>query len=94
VDEDFLELEAAAEGEEVVFDYAALGVTLRKHPVALLRPLLSQQRLSTAAELRDLPNGQLVKACGLVTMRQQPSTAKGVVFVTLEDETGMVNAIV
>jgi error-prone DNA polymerase len=94
VDEDFLELEAAAEGEEVVFDYAALGVTLRKHPVELLRPLLSQQRLSTAAQLRDLPNGQLVKACGLVTMRQQPSTAKGVVFVTLEDETGMVNVIV
>jgi error-prone DNA polymerase len=51
-------------------------------------------KLLTAAQLRDLPNGRLVRACGLVTMRQQPQTAKGVVFVTLEDETGTVNVIV
>jgi error-prone DNA polymerase len=66
--ENFVELNTAAEREEVVFDYAALGVTLRKHPVELLRPLLNKQRLRTAAQLKDLPNGQLVKACGLVTM--------------------------
>jgi error-prone DNA polymerase len=94
IDEDFLELEAASEGEEVVFDYAALGVTLRRHPVELLRPLLLRQRLSSAAQLHDLPSGKLARACGLVTMRQQPASAKGVVFVTLEDETGTVNVIV
>ncbi len=94
VDEDFLELEAASDGEEVVFDYAALGMSLRKHPVELLRPLLARQRLSTAAQLHDAPNGKPVRACGMVTMRQQPGSAKGVVFVTLEDETGCVNVIV
>jgi error-prone DNA polymerase len=94
VDEDSLELQAASEGEEVVFDYAALGVTLRSHPVALLRPVLARQRFSTAAQLHDVPSGKLVRACGLVTMRQQPGSAKGVVFVTLEDESGTVNVIV
>jgi error-prone DNA polymerase len=94
IDEEILELPAAAEGEEVVFDYAALGLTLRSHPLLLLRKQLSKLKLQTAAQLRDLPSGRLVKACGLVTMRQQPQTAKGVVFVTLEDETGSVNVIV
>lgn len=50
--------------------------------------------LLTAAQMRDLPDGSAVRACGLVVMRQQPGTAKGVVFVTLEDETGSVNVIV
>lgn len=94
VDEEFLELAAAAEGEEVVFDYASLGFTLRSHPVALLRNWLRRHRLSGSDELHDLPNGRLVRACGLVTMRQQPETAKGTVFVTLEDEAGTVNVIV
>ena len=94
VEEDFLELPPAWEGEEVVFDYASTGLTLRSHPLALLREQLSTMKLRTAAELRDLPNGRLVRACGIVVMRQQPQTAKGVVFVTLEDETGSVNVIV
>ncbi|MDO8451099.1 MAG: OB-fold nucleic acid binding domain-containing protein, partial [Rhodoferax sp.] len=94
VQEDLLTLPAATEGEEVVFDYAALGLTLRSHPLSLLRGQLSKMKLLTAAQLRDLPSGRLVRACGLVTMRQQPQTAKGVVFVTLEDETGQVNVIV
>ncbi|MDO9196893.1 error-prone DNA polymerase, partial [Rhodoferax sp.] len=94
VEEDLLVLPAASEGEEVVFDYAALGLTLRSHPLSLLRGQLSKMKLLTAAQLRDLPSGRLVRACGLVTMRQQPQTAKGVVFVTLEDETGQVNVIV
>lgn len=94
VDEDWLELEAAPEGEEIVFDYAATGLTLRRHPVALLREQLRAQRLQTAQELRDLPHGRLARACGLVLARQQPGTAKGVVFVTLEDETGTVQVIV
>ena len=94
VEEDFLELLPAWEGEEVVFDYAALGLTLRSHPLALLRDQLAKQSLMTAAKLHDLPNGRLVRACGIVVMRQRPQTAKGVTFVTLEDETGSVNVIV
>jgi error-prone DNA polymerase len=94
VDEDVLELPAAPEGEEVVFDYASLGLTLRSHPLELLRPKLMERRLLTAAELAGFPDGRLARACGIVTMRQQPSTANGVTFVTLEDETGTVNVIV
>jgi error-prone DNA polymerase len=89
-----LHLSAACEGEEVRFDYAALGVTLRSHPLSLLRQQLSKMKLLTATQLRQLPHGRLVRACGLVTMRQSPGTAKGVTFVTLEDETGTVNVIV
>ena len=94
VDEELLELPAAAEAEEVLFDYAALGLTLRSHPVAILRAQLSKLKLQTAAQLRDLPSGRLVRAGGIVVMRQRPQTAKGVTFVTLEDETGSVNVIV
>lgn len=94
VEEDWLELPAASEGEEVVFDYAATGLSLRRHPVSLLREQLAGMKLLTAAQMHNLPDGQLVRACGLVVMRQQPQTAKGVVFVTLEDETGSVNVIV
>jgi error-prone DNA polymerase len=78
----------------VVFDYAAVGLSLRRHPLALLRAQLAPSRLLTAEQMRDYPSGRLVRACGIVTMRQQPQTAKGVVFVTLEDETGSVNVIV
>ena len=92
--EDELLLPAAPEGEEVVFDYAALGLTLRSHPLLLLRAQLSRKKLLTAAQMADYPSGRLVRACGIVTMRQRPQTAKGVVFVTLEDETGSVNVIV
>ncbi|QDL37113.1 error-prone DNA polymerase [Rhodoferax sediminis] len=94
VHEEALALPAAPEGEEIVFDYAAMGLTLRRHPLALLRPRLARMQLLTAHELQDLPSGQQVAACGLVTVRQQPQTAKGTIFVTLEDETGPVNVIV
>jgi error-prone DNA polymerase len=94
VNEQSLHLSAACEGEEVRFDYATLGLTLRSHPTSLLRQQLSKMKLLTAAQLRQLPHGRLVRACGLVTMRQSPGTAKGVTFVTLEDETGTVNVIV
>ncbi len=94
IDEDELLLPAANEGEEVVFDYASLGLTLRSHPLALLRGELVQKKLLTAAQLAHLPHGRLVRACGLVTMRQRPQTAKGVIFITLEDETGSINVIV
>jgi error-prone DNA polymerase len=93
-EENALELAEAPEGEAIVWDYASLGLTLRRHPLALLRPLLHQRRLQTAEELQAAPNGRLVRHCGIVTLRQQPETAHGVVFVTLEDETGVVQVIV
>lgn len=94
VDEAFLELSPALEGEEVVHDYAAVGLTLRSHPLALLRPQLAKRKLATAKELDACPNGRLVRYAGLVTVRQQPETAHGTVFISLEDETGVVQAIV
>jgi error-prone DNA polymerase len=94
VDEDWLELPPAPEGEEIVFDYASTGLTLRRHPLALLRQTLSKKRLLTAQAMAELQSGALVRACGIVTVRQQPQTANGVTFVTLEDETGCVNVIV
>ncbi|OYU45912.1 MAG: error-prone DNA polymerase [Burkholderiales bacterium PBB4] len=94
IDEEALRLSAAGEGEEVTFDYAAVGLTLRSHPLLLLRDQLAKKKLLTASQMRDYPSGRLVRACGIVTMRQRPQTAKGVVFVTLEDETGSVNVIV
>lgn len=93
VDEALLELPPAPEGEEVVFDYAATGLTLRRHPLALLRPLLAKRRLMSAVELHELPNGKTVRYCGIVTLRQQPGTANGVIFLSLEDETGVVQVI-
>ncbi|MFT3720588.1 error-prone DNA polymerase [Pseudorhodoferax sp.] len=89
-----LALAPAREGEEILFDYAAVGLTLRSHPLALLRERLARWRVLSADALRLLPHGRRARACGLVTVRQQPGTAKGVIFVTLEDETGPVNVIV
>jgi error-prone DNA polymerase len=94
IHEAFLSLPTAAEGEEVLNDYAAVGLTLRSHPLRLLRNQLLNLKLMTAAELLALTSGRLVRAGGIVTMRQKPQTAKGVTFVTLEDETGTVNVIV
>ena len=94
VNEAWLALPPAGEGEEVINDYAAIGFTLRSHPLFLLRHQLSSLKLMTAAQLHPLPHGRLVRAAGIVTMRQRPGTAKGVTFVTLEDETGTVNVIV
>jgi error-prone DNA polymerase len=94
VNEAPIELPPAKEGEEIVFDYASLGFTLRRHPLALLRTQLAKRKLLNADQLKQLPHGRSVAACGLVTVRQQPGTAKGVIFVTMEDETGPVNVIV
>lgn len=94
VDEPVLELPAAAEGEEVIWDYRTFGLTLRSHPLQLLRPKLDERRFATAKELMNTDDGQAVEYCGIVTLRQQPETAKGVVFVSLEDETGNVQVIV
>ncbi|GKS91329.1 error-prone DNA polymerase [Acidovorax sp. SUPP2539] len=94
VNEAPLALPEAPEGEEILFDYAATGLTLRRHPLALLRGRLERWRLLTALALRDMPNGRRVRACGIVTVRQRPGSANGTMFITLEDETGPVNVIV
>lgn len=89
-----LALPDTPEGENILFDYQATGLTLRRHPVALLRERLARKGLLSASELNALPDGEEVAGCGIVTVRQQPQTAKGTIFVTLEDETGPVNVIV
>ena len=82
------------EGQEIVSDYRSTGLTLGRHPLALLRPKLAKLRLVPSEDLMRYRNGQLARACGIVTVRQRPGTAKGVMFMTLEDETGTVNIIV
>jgi error-prone DNA polymerase len=82
------------EGDNIIADYASLGLTLGRHPLALLRHRLQRQRMLTAAQLHALPHGRVTRVTGLVTGRQRPGTASGVTFVTLEDETGMINVIV
>ncbi len=94
VDEDYLELPAAPEGEDVVWDYASTGLTLRSHPMALLRKRLDKYKLKTSEELRRMPHGRTVRTAGIVTLRQQPETAKGTIFVSLEDEHGATQVIV
>jgi error-prone DNA polymerase len=94
VHEPKVSLAAPSEGEETLADYRALGLTLNRHPLALLREHLARFKVEPAARLRTFPSGRLARASGLVTHRQRPETAKGTVFVTLEDETGAVNVIV
>ena len=88
------QLAAPTEGENLVADYASLGLTLGRHPLALLRPRLARLRLVQASELSRFAHGRLARAAGIVVGRQRPDTASGVIFVTLEDETGSVNVIV
>ncbi len=80
--------------DEVVEDYSAAGLTLRKHPVSFLREQLTALRVVTAEQLAELTPDRRVKVAGLVLMRQRPSTASGITFVTLEDETGVANLVV
>jgi error-prone DNA polymerase len=85
---------APTEGSDIVEDYRSTGLTLRRHPVALLRPRLNRSRAISASQVQNTVSGRFIKAAGIVTCRQHPSTAKGTTFVTLEDETGYVNVIV
>ena len=79
---------------DTLADYRATGLSLKNHPLALLRPVLDEFKVQPAAVLMLCRSGQLARASGIVTHRQRPETAKGVVFVTLEDDTGSVNVIV
>lgn len=88
-----LALPAPRLGEDVAADYASLGLSLKSHPLALLRPRLAAMRFATASQLARCGNGRRVRACGIVTVRQRPSTASGTIFATIEDETGSINLI-
>ena len=83
-----------AEWDDIIADHSSLGLTLGRHPLALLRHRLRHLRLSTATELHALPDGTAARGAGIVTCRQRPGTSQGVVFVTLEDETGYLNVVV
>ena len=87
-------LPIASEAQNVAGDYASTGFTLRRHPVALLREHLDRFAVARSSQLPTLGNEQRVKAVGLVTCRQRPTTASGVTFLTLEDEDGHMNIVV
>ncbi len=80
--------------EAVAEDYSVFGLSLRNHPMAFFRPELKAKGMATAADLKTLKSGKFVKIAGLVLFRQRPGTAKGTIFVTIEDETGAANLIV
>jgi error-prone DNA polymerase len=90
----FYSIRPPSEVDDTRADYASTGLTLGRHPLALLRPVLKCRRAVTARELRQRPHGTHVRACGLITMRQRPMTASGTIFLTLEDETGFVNVVI
>jgi len=81
-------------GEHVVNDYRYLSLSLKAHPVSFLRTSLAARRIVRSEQLTNLANGARVTVAGLVLVRQRPGTAKGVIFMTLEDETGIANAII
>ena len=81
-------------GEHIVEDYRTMGLSLKAHPVSLLREELSARRAIKAEQLAEIKNGERVRVSGLVLVRQRPGTASGVIFMTLEDETGIANIVV
>jgi len=87
-------LRPLSEGREVVEDYRAIQLSLRAHPLAFLRPELERRGVVTCAELDRVKDGRRVEVAGIILVRQKPGSAKGVLFVTIEDETGVANAIV
>ena len=88
------ELIAPTEGQDIVADYRTTGLSLRRHPLALLRPRLQSLGLCSAREVARSRHRQLIRTGGIVTCRQRPATASGVTFITLEDETGCINIVV
>lgn len=87
-------LPVPSEANNIMADYASTGLSLRRHPVALLRPHLDLYRVTKASSLPEIRNEGLIKAVGIVTSRQRPQTAAGVTFLTLEDESGFLNVVV
>ena len=82
------------EGREVVEDYRSMGLTLRRHPLEFLRSGLQSRGMITAAALKSLKDGKRITLAGIVLVRQKPGSARGVMFITIEDETGHANLIV
>jgi error-prone DNA polymerase len=93
-DEPSAEIVPMKPGREVVEDYRSIGLTLRRHPVAFLRDELSAMRARRAEELGGIKDGTRLMVAGIVLVRQKPGSAKGVMFITIEDETGHANLIV
>lgn len=87
-------LKPMTEAERIVADYAGMGLTVGRHPMALRRHELSMRGVMRAVDLRSSRQGRRVRVAGMVITRQRPGTAKGFVFLTLEDETGIANIIV
>lgn len=89
-----LTLPLLTQAAHVVEDYATTGLSLKAHPVSFVRSQLNSIRVTSAANLTQMKNGEAIKVAGLITVRQRPGTAKGVLFVTIEDETGFANIVV
>jgi error-prone DNA polymerase len=94
VDQDRSPLKPMTESERLVADYAGTGLTVGRHPMALRRDELATRGVMRASDLRTARHGRRVRVAGMVITRQRPGTAKGFVFLTLEDETGVANIIV
>jgi error-prone DNA polymerase len=93
-DELQIELPFMQLSEHVVEDYATTGLSIKAHPVSFVRPELDSLRITRTADLSNCRNGDRIKVAGLVLVRQRPGTAKGVLFMTIEDETGNANAVI
>jgi error-prone DNA polymerase len=89
-----VELRPMTAGGEVVEDYGHVGLTLRNHPVSFLRGDLRRQRVVPCAEAMHARDGRWLRTAGLVLVRQMPGSAKGVMFITIEDETGIANLVI
>lgn len=92
--EQWTELPVMTPGEHVIQDYASTSLSLKAHPVSFARKILDQLGVVPTSGLNKMKNGMSVKVCGLITVRQRPGTAKGVLFITIEDETGFANLVV
>lgn len=87
-------LPALSQSEHVVYDYAAISLSLKAHPVSFVRGKLQQLQITSTADLTKMQNNDPVRVAGLVLVRQRPGTAGGVCFITIEDETGVANCVV
>ena len=94
LDEPAIALRAMPAGREVVEDYGHIGLSLRRHPVSFLREDLARRRIVTCAEAMAARDQRWLEAAGIVLVRQRPGSANGVMFITLEDETGIANLVV
>ncbi len=94
IPQDTTSIRAPTEAESVILDYRSTGLTLRTHPLGLIREQLQERRARTIAAAKREPSGTIMRVAGLVTLRQRPGSASGVTFVTLEDETGLLNAVI